>query len=263
MPQPELTTYLKLCTEYYDLEQHRYDKDAQDFYMSYAQKTHGNILEPMCGTGRFLLPMLKARLNIEGFDASEHMLTALREKYAYIRQTQYKQPTTKPAPVWQQFIQDFISTKRYDLIFIPYGSWGLITEKSDIVRSLEIMYHHLTHNGTFLVEIETVASIPEGLGTWHRGLHKRPDGSYIALNTFPTYSAEEQLFKCICIYESLRNGTIEATETELFLQYLYQWNEFDELLAHAGFTHIKKLTPYTHTLLTDEKAPIIIYECKK
>src|SRR3990167_7683979 len=100
MSQQELTTYLKLCTEYYDLEHHRYDAQAQNFYSSYAQKINGLTLEPMCGTGRFLLPLLETGLAIEGFDASPYMLAALREKYAKL--------SSNPAPVWQQFLQDFI-----------------------------------------------------------------------------------------------------------------------------------------------------------
>ena len=38
----------------------------------------------MCGTGRFLIPMLEANLDIEGFDASTDMLEALQRKYSTI-----------------------------------------------------------------------------------------------------------------------------------------------------------------------------------
>lgn len=43
-----------------------------NFYLEYAQTITTPILEPMCGSGRFLIPMLEQGFNIEGFDASPH-----------------------------------------------------------------------------------------------------------------------------------------------------------------------------------------------
>lgn len=254
MNRPPLTTYLKLCTEFYDLEHHQ---DAQDvaFYMDYACQAHGPILEPMCGTGRFLIQMLQAGFDIEGFDASPHMLNALEQKYKAI--------TNKKPPVWQQFVQDFSSDKRYKLIFVPYGSWGLMTSLEDSKHSLAAMYHHLLPGGKFIVEIETVASVPQPCGIWRRGVHKRADGSLVAINTLTSYDPTTQIFRSICRYESIVQGAVVATETEDFLQYLHRFVEMDDLLANAGFTSIQKYQDYKKTPATDPNAPLIIYECTK
>ncbi len=250
-----VATYLKLCTEYYDLEPHKDNKLSIEFFMDYAIKSNGQILEPMCGTGRFLIPMLNAGLNIEGFDASNYMLDALKQKLAIT--------SNKKAPAWQQFVQDFKSEKLYNLIFVPYGSWGLITSIEDSKKSLEIMYNHLAPNGKFILEIETVDSAPKTSSTWHRGLHTRPDGSYIAINTYPTYNSETQIFRSICRYESIVNSRIEAVETEDFFMYLYKFNELDKLLQTAGFADIVKYQDYKKTPARDIHTPIIIYECTK
>jgi 2-polyprenyl-3-methyl-5-hydroxy-6-metoxy-1,4-benzoquinol methylase len=71
-----LDTYLNLCTQVYDLSKPTPPKDAYEFYYSYAAQAKGPILEPMCGTGRFLIPLLEEGFDIYGFDASEHMLKA-------------------------------------------------------------------------------------------------------------------------------------------------------------------------------------------
>ena len=55
----QLDTYLNLCTEAYDLSKPNPPEDAYAFYRDYAISANGPILEPMCGTGRFLLPLLK------------------------------------------------------------------------------------------------------------------------------------------------------------------------------------------------------------
>lgn len=255
MNRSPLTTYLKLCTEFYDLEHHQHDVQAVAFYLEYARQAHGPILEPMCGTGRFLIPMLQAGLDAEGFDASPHMLYAFEQKYKSI--------SDQKPPIWQQFVQDFSSDKRYQLIFVPYGSWGLMTSLEDSKQSLAVMYHHLVPGGKFFVEIETVASVPEPCGIWRRGVHTRADGSLVAINTFTSYDQATQIFRSICRYESIVQGVITATETEDFLQYLYRFTEMDELLANAGFTIVKKYQDYKKTPATDPDAPLLIYECIK
>ena len=253
MKQQPLTTYLKLCTEFYDLDKGP-DKDLNimDFYLQKARHAQGPILEPMCGTGRFLIPMLEAGLDATGFDASPYMLDAFRQKWPH-----------QPAPFWQQFVQNFSSDLRYNLIFVPFGSWGLITDADDAKKSLASMYYHLAPGGTFILEIETVASVPYPCGIWRRGLHTRADGSRIAINTMTSYDPTTQLFQALCRYESLVDGVIVATETEDFKQHLFRFDEMDTLLRDAGFVHFNKYQDYQLTPATNEMTHIIIYECTK
>ena len=75
-----LDTYLSLCTEVYELSKPNPPEDAYAFYRDYAVKVNGPILEPMCGTGRFLLPLLEEGFDVHGFDASDHMLGVLHAK---------------------------------------------------------------------------------------------------------------------------------------------------------------------------------------
>ena len=250
-----MKTYLKLCTEFYDLEQHPNGQEALIFYMNKAQRAQGPILEPMCGTGRFLIPMLQAGLDAEGFDASPYMLDAFRKKYALISSSQ--------PPVWQQFVQDFSSNKKYALIFIPYGSWGLITNLEESKKSLAILYKHLVPGGTCIFEIETVASVPRPCGIWRRGISMRADGSKIGISTLASYDEKTQLFQSLCCYESIVNNQVEETEEEVFQQYLYRINELDLMLGGVGFTAIKKYPPYDSSTEVDGDTPIIVYECIK
>ena len=257
MNKPPLKTYQKLCTEFYDLELTQ-DPEAANilaFYMNYALKANGPILEPMCGTGRFLIPMLQANLDIEGFDASPHMLNTLIQKYALIS---HKQP-----PVWQQFIEDFENNKLYNLIFIPFGSWGLITNPENSKRCLDIMYRHLAPGGKFVIEIDTIESLLKPCGIWRSTSNTRADGSRLVLNNLTSYEPQTQLFTAICRYESFVDNTLKATETENFQQYLYQFNEMDQLLKNAGSMQIKKYMDYAKTPATDPNTPILIYECTR
>lgn len=257
MKKSTLTTYQKLCTEYYDLEREQNEGASTDlaFYMDYAYKANGPILEPMCGTGRFLIPMLQAGLDIEGFDASQHMLDALRQKYAQI--------SNEEPPVWQEFLQDFSSSKLYKLIFIPFGSWGLITDIETSKKCLEIMYKHLEKGGKFVIEIETPASISKECGTWIRDAKTRDDGSQIAIDVLMSYDAKTQMFSAKCRYESIINNEIVASEEEYFEQYIYKFDEMDKLLKEVGFSEIKKYQNYQKAAAINPDTPIIFYECTK
>ncbi len=250
----QLKTYLKLCTEYYDLNKSITGTEFA-FYFSYAKQASGPVLEPMCGTGRFLIPILQADIDIEGFDASTYMLDALKKKYALI--------SSQPAPVWQQFVQDFSSDKKYALIFIPFGSWGLITNHDNAQKSLKILYDHLAPDGTLLLEIDTVHSLPEDLNVWQQDSSTRPDGSQLVLNRMQTYNPTTQLFLCVCRYESIsKNNVIDLVETEDFYQYLYRPDELDEQLDTVGFKQIRKFQDFYKTPAQND-SQLIIYECVK
>ena len=244
-----LATYQRLCTESYDLAHHPHNARALSFYLDCARAAQGPVLEPMCGTGRLLLPILYEHIDIEGFDASPYMLQALKAK----------EPN---APVWEQFVQDFKSDRRYALIFVPYGSWGLISDIREARKSLKIMYDHLEAGGKFIADIETIASTPIS-NEWQKDYVTRADGSQIRLNTYATFNAQTQVFNALCRYELITNSVIESTEIEDFRMYLYRFSEFEQYAKEAGFRIIRKYQDYNKIPATDLRAPLIIYECIK
>lgn len=53
--EPVKNYYGNLCTEMYEILHKDAPLDELSFYLSYAEKGM-NILEPLCGSGRFLIP---------------------------------------------------------------------------------------------------------------------------------------------------------------------------------------------------------------
>ena len=254
-------TYQSLCTQFYDLEfAVRATKSnahivQKNFFLAAAHEARGPILEPMCGSGRLMLPLLEAGFDIEGFDASPFMLQAFAQKYALIS-------TAKP-PISQAFIQEFLSKKQYNLIFIPFGSLGLITNSQELKKSLQNMYALLTPDGRFIIEIDTIASLPQELGIQHRGSHTTADGSTIRLSTLESYNPITQIMTAECTYQLIKVDIIEKTEIEPFYQYLFDQDEMDTLLQKAGFIITNKYKNYEQETITDKKSDVIIYICKK
>ena len=46
----------------------------------YLQESGGPVLDPMCGSGRFLIPLMEDGFDVHGFDASPTMLERLHKK---------------------------------------------------------------------------------------------------------------------------------------------------------------------------------------
>ena len=66
--------YGKLCTEFYDITKPRAPEDALEFYLRCLDSVRRPVLEPMCGSGRFLIPFLERGIDIDGVDASLHII---------------------------------------------------------------------------------------------------------------------------------------------------------------------------------------------
>ena len=252
--QTLLETYKTLATQFYECEKTAQDASIEiSFYADYAAVARGPILEPMCGSGRIMLPLLARGYDIEGFDASEAMLTVLREKYAMIFEA--------PAPVWQEYMQDFSPHKKYKLIIIPFGSFGLVLDSDNALKSLRALRNALFPGGMLLVEIDTVHSVLSS----HLGSSVRcvgaGDGSQLRLSARISYDQSTKRYQSLCVYERIECNVVTGTEQECFEQYIYTDEEFCLLLRVAGFTHITAYASYSKDIACSVSAPHIIYEC--
>jgi len=99
--------YGSLCTEMYEILHEQAPQDELNFYLSYAEKGK-KILEPLCGSGRFLVPFMERGFDICGIDLSGEMLNKLKQKV----------PNAK---IVQADILEYSSRELYDYIFISSG----------------------------------------------------------------------------------------------------------------------------------------------
>ena len=246
-----LDTYLSLCTEVYDLSKPNPPEDAYAFYRDYAVKVNGPILEPMCGTGRFLLPLLEEGFDVDGFDASDHMLAVLHAK----AETKNLKPT-----VWKGFVEDLNRPEKYNLIFIPSGSFCLIIDPVQVKKSLQVIYDHLSDDGIFLFEAETMQAVPQQ-GVWRGSVWPKPNGQKIILSGLATM--QDDICTSLCKYELLEAGNIIHTEIEELRVKIYEQDQLLEMLKAAGFKHIRAIKAFDQSSAPTEQDESIVYECRK
>lgn len=139
----EKNYYGSLCTKMYEILHKEAPQDELNFYLSYAEKGM-SILEPLCGSGRFLIPFLERGFDISGLDLSEEMLAKLVEK-------------APDAKVFQSDITKFDSDKKFDYIFISSGSESLFTDMKICGEILLKMKNLLKKGGKFVFAVDTIA----------------------------------------------------------------------------------------------------------
>lgn len=247
-----MTTYHRLCTEFYDLDKANAPEQALEFYLRYAREARGPIWEPMCGSGRFLLPMLQEGLDIDGSDTSEFMLDACRRRARELG----LQPR-----LYQQKLEEAALPRRYALVFVPSGSIGLISRRDELMAGLRKIREHMLSGAKLILEIELPISkeshsVPYG-GRWL----KRPDGATLLLTWLGQYDAAERLSSNLHRYEVIEHGRIVACEIEDFTVRMYDSAEFCDILATAGFTGMRELPTYGAHQYPPDDAPPVVVEC--
>jgi SAM-dependent methyltransferase len=245
--------YQGLCTEFWDLDKPSPTADVYAFFRHYVAKASGPILEPMCGTGRYLIPFVEEGFNVEGFDASPFMYNELRKKCA--------QKKISPR-IWEQFLEVVPEAKKYNLIFLPDTSFSIFLNVPDIKKALRKIYSLLLPGGIFVFDIQTIYSQPDNIGIWIGKAHRNAEGNTIIESTLPL-PTKNSISPIILRYELMDKFTIQKTETEYYQTRLYQPTEMDDYLKEVGFKHVKRIKAYDHTRTPAAKDFTIVYECTK
>jgi len=251
----ESVPYRALCSEYYELDKPEAPQDALQWYLDYAEEAQGSILEPMCGTGRFLIPLLENGYSVSGFDYSSHMLEACRKKCT----ARGLNPTLTEAT-----FESFCSQELYKLIIIPGSSFCLLTDPKQAVQALKFVSNRLAPKGKFVFEIETMAAIDPSQDSWKGKWVNREDGSRIVLNTLSYFDKLSRIETVLCRYELWEKNHIVQTEVEDFRLKLYEPAEIEQLLAQENLKIIGRwqADPYIRTEANNTN-PVILYECMR
>src|SRR4051812_48694583 len=249
-----MRSYLKLCTEFYDIDKPDAPPEALAFFADYAQRAQGPILEPMCGSGRFLIPLRQRGFDIEGTDASPSMLGACRARCAALGLS---------PPLHQQYLHELSLSRQFALAFIPNGSLSLISDLDEVRESLRRIHAALLPGGTFVFEIgrckpEKSFSWPWG-GRWVR----RPDGALIAIGWLGHYDAATSTAHDLHRYDLIDNGVLLATEFEEFDRRHYTLNEMRALLEAAGFSRFRALKAYALREPDEADEDVVIESIKR
>lgn len=253
--QKESIPYGSLCAEYYELDKPHAPEDALQCYLHYAKEAQGPILEPMCGTGRFLIPLLEQGYSVTGFDYSQYMLHICREKCKERGLT---------CTLLEATFETASLSEKYNLIFIPSGSFGLLASQKQIDQALTFIANHLNRGGKFVFEVETLNSIREPQGIWKGRWLNKPDGSKIVMSILSKFDSISCIETGLFRYELWEENKISRMEVEDFQVRHYEPNEIEQLLKNHGLKVVGKWQAEPHIRMpASDSAAVILYECVK
>lgn len=239
----------------YDLDKPEVPQNELDFYLGYVRKTKKAILEVMCGSGRFLIPMLRMGYQVEGLDNSKDMLNACLEKC--------KKEGLTPV-LHEQAVAQMKLSKSYELILVPAASFGLITDRNEVLESLTKLYKHLLPGGTLVLEVETPNSQPQRSGIWNgKWFTKMSDNELIVQSGISKpYDDRNKIVNYLIRYEHIKKGKLIDTEFQEFNLRLYEKEEIYTLLEKGGFVDIQCFKAFTRSP-SDHKDAELTFECRK
>jgi len=225
--------YGALATEIYELDKpigHSFGD--VEYYRRVLAGVSGPVLEPAVGTGRILIPLLDAGLQVEGLDTSPEMLAVCRRNC----QERGHDPVLSEADM-----TSFVQPGRYAAVIIPTGSVGLLDGSGALRQALACFAESLVPSGRLIVDVEPphLEAAPGPMRHWRRdpfrwtmqAMHVEHDSAANQVTSFLRY-------------EKWEDGTLIATELQPFRLQYWSLAEFGQLLAEAGFTGISVSADY-------------------
>lgn len=232
----------------YEILHEKAPEDELSFYLSYAEKGM-RILEPLCGSGRFLLPFLERGFEISGVDLSEEMLAALKAKA----------PRAKAV---RADLLAYQTEEAFDYIFIPSGSISLFTDISVCKRILRKMAELLKPGGKFVFAVEGTGARCRDDEEYKTSVSVRTkEGLDLVLKTKNRYDPETQTQFSPGIYELYDGERLLQSERMDFQTHLYAPGEMDGYLLEAGFGNILVYDSFQKTTPGAGPAETLLYAC--
>ena len=224
-------------------------------------------LDVACGTGRLLVPYLRAGLDVDGCDISPDMLALCRDKAV----------GEGLAPrLYRQAMHELDLPRTYKTIIVC-GSFGLGGDRALAQKALERFHHHLEPGGVLAFDHELPYAdanewqywlpehrpqLPKAWGG-HSDRKRASDGTEYELRArLMDLDPLEQVMTLQTHAERWRDGVLIAQEDHTLKGSLYFKNELVMMLERAGFRDIAVYGAYSEKPPTPEH-PYQVFIAKK
>jgi SAM-dependent methyltransferase len=213
------------------------------FFQHVIESSGEPALDAGCGTGRLLLPYLRAGLDVDGCDISADMIALCRERAAAEGLT----PTLFVQPMHE------LDPPRLYRTIVACGVFGIGSTREQDVEALRRVHASLEPGGTLAVDIEVPYANARWWPLWTKDARRAlpddwppsreqrttSDGSELALRARAVdLDPLDQRLTLEMRAEEWRDGELVATEERLLTERLYFRDELLLLLERVGFVDV-------------------------
>ena len=219
-----------------------YDLDQRDilvvdipFYVEYAERQKGAILELGCGTGRVSIELAKAGFPVTGLDISEKMLDVYKSKVMALPQN-----IQNRIDIVKGDMVNFDLNKKFSLIIAPFRAFQSLTKDSDIKQCLVCIRKHLDRDGIFIINVfRPNKTVDESWCSGEKIQWERDDPKtgfhVVKKDVRERVDVKNQVIYPKFIFEITdKNGNVEKITEDLELKYYY-YDQLKGILKDNGF----------------------------
>lgn len=248
------SSYGKLCTEVYDISKPLgFSFGDVEFYLERLSTTKGKVLEVGCGSGRVLIPLFQAGIDIDGLDNSKAMLESCRRRCDELNLT---------IDLYHDEMDNFSIPRKYEAIIIPGGSFQLIEGRTQAISTLKHLYSCLTSGGRLVIDLFIPTDLNANQMTTKT--FNTPNNEVIVLEDKPIeINLLEQKTVSLLRYEKWKDGVSIQTELQRFPLSWYGDYEFELMLEKLGFEEIIRSADYKFKKAPERAGQMITYEAKR
>ena len=248
-----------ISAKYYDAA-YAAKKDLVDvpFYVDLARRLGGPVLEIGCGTGRVLLNIARAGVEIVGVDQSKGMLNVFETQL----QRELLEVRSRVA-VYEGDMRRFRLGTKFPLVIIPFRPMQHMFTLHDQIAALTTAASHLRENGhlAFDVFFPKFEVIPAGIGEEMLELEWTVDSQ--PATTVRRYFRKEsfdkvgQTFSAAFIYRTYLGGTLVREETEPLKMSYYTHPHLRGLFSLTGLEPVEEYGSFEKTPLDNSSTEMI------
>jgi SAM-dependent methyltransferase len=228
-----------------------------DYFRRFVEAGAGPALDAPCGTGRLLLPYLRAGLEVDGADVSPDMLELCRARAERERLS---------PRLYAQALHELDLPSRYRTIIVC-GGFGLGGRREHDVEALRRLHAHLERGGTLVLDNEVPYADGLAWRHWPKEARRelpRPrrepgerrtgsdDAEYALRARLVALDPLEQLLTYEMRAWMWRDGELVAEEEHELRMTVYFTHELELMLERAGFTDIELQAGYTGAAPTSD-----------
>src|SRR5581483_3257093 len=190
------------------------------FYQELAAAQGGRVLELACGSGRVLVPLVRAGHQVTGLDASPAMLALAREKLAAAGLAD-----SGRARLVQGDMRELALDEAFDVALIAVKSLAYLTQRADQQRALAGIAHHLRPGGLLALDLmhPSPAWLMQPPGSLHQDLVQHIPERGLTLARTETVVSTDLAAQVRVIRSAYELVTDDGAVTKRFVEWPYRY----------------------------------------
>lgn len=226
-----MTAYGTLATLFYDADKPPASAAEVAWYAARLPRDAGPVLEAMAGSGRLLVPLLEAGLQVHGVDSSQPMLDSCERRLASVGRT---------TRLYRQSVVTLNLPSRYAAAYIAAGAFQLLADPVAALDALLRIRAHLIDPGLLLLDlfVPTQAEHPPGAPIVEVRTVSPVEGVQIGLRSETFLDLDLRRIDVKTRYERRVRAAITVREDEAQALTWYSEDQAVRLVGDAGYRDV-------------------------